>query len=210
MLETRLVTAQNRGSRDLLIALHGLGDSMAGYTWVPEIIGNANLNVLLVNAPDVYYSGFAWYEFGNDPTLAAPGVERSYRLLAALLQSMEQKGFPPERTMLFGFSQGCLMSVETVVRYPHRLAGVIGVSGYIHDVQRLLEVASPVAREQKFLITHGTEDPLLPLDEVRKDFEILKASGLEVDFHVFPKAHTIIEPELPVFREFIGKCLGEA
>lgn len=210
MLQTKLVPAQKRDSRDLMIALHGLGDSMAGYAWVPEIIGNANLNVLLVNAPDAYYSGFAWYEFGNDPALAAPGVERSYRLLEGLLQSMEQKGFPAERTMLFGFSQGCLMSVETAVRYPQRLAGVIGVSGYIHDVQRLLKVASPVAREQKLLITHGTEDPLLPLDDVKKDFETLKSAGLQVDFHVFPKAHTIIEPELPMFREFIGKCLGAA
>jgi len=208
MLETKLVGAQDGDSRGLLIALGGLGDSMAGYTWVPEIIGSKNLNVLLVNAPDAYYTGFAWYEFGNDPAVAAPGVERSYGMLEALLRSTEQKGFPAERTMLFGFSQGCLMSVEAAVRYPQRLAGVIGVSGYIHDVQRLLKVASPVAKEQRFLITHGSEDPLIALEDARKDFEALKSAGFQVDFRAFPKAHTIIEPELPVFRAFIGKCFG--
>ena len=209
MLQTKLVPAQNPNSRDLLIALHGLGDSMAGYTWVPEILGNPNLNVMLVNAPDAYYTGFAWYDFGNDPAMSAPGVERSYRLLESLLQSTAEKGFPAERTMLFGFSQGCLMSTETAVRYPQRLAGVIGVSGYIHDVQRLIQLASPVAREQKLLVTHGTDDPLIPVAEAQKDFEALKAAGFQVDFQVFPKVHTIIEPELPVFRKFIGMCLGE-
>ena len=208
MLQTNLIKAQNSSSRDLLIALHGLGDSMAGYTWVPEILGTPHLNVLLVNAPDAYYTGFAWYDFGNEPAIAAPGVERSYRLLESLLQSTAEKGFPAERTILFGFSQGCLMSTETAVRYPQRLAGVIGISGYIHEVQRLLKLASPVAREQKFLITHGSEDPLIPLPEAQKDFETLKSAGFQIDFQVFPKGHTIIEPELPHFRRFIETCLA--
>lgn len=208
MLQTNLIKAQNSSSRDLLIALHGLGDSMAGYTWVPEILGNPNLNVLLVNAPDAYYTGFAWYDFGNEPAMAAPGVERSYRLLESLLHSTAEKGFPAERTILFGFSQGCLMSTETAVRYPQRLAGVIGVSGYIHDVQRLLKLASPVACEQKFLITHGSEDPLIPLADAQRDFETLKSAGFLVDFHTFPKGHTILEPELPLFRRFIETSLA--
>jgi phospholipase/carboxylesterase len=205
MLQTKLVPAQNPNSRDLLIALHGLGDSMAGYTWVPEILGHPNLNVLLVNAPEAYYTGFAWYDFGNEPGLAAPGIERSYHLLESLLQSTAEKGFPNDRTILFGFSQGCLMSTETAVRYPHRLAGVIGVSGYIHDVQRLLKLASPVARDQKFLITHGTEDPLIPLADAQKDFDALKSAGFQVEFHAFPKGHTIIEPELSLLRGFISQ-----
>jgi phospholipase/carboxylesterase len=205
MLQTKLVPAQNTRSRDLLIALHGLGDSMAGYTWIPEAIGNPNLNVLLVNAPEAYYTGFAWYDFGLDPAIAAPGVERSYRLLESLLQSTGEKGFPADRTILFGFSQGCLMSTETAVRYPHRLAGVIGVSGYVHDVHRLLKLASPVAREQKFLITHGSEDPLIPFADAKKDFDILKAAGFQIDFRAFSKTHTIVEPEFSLFRSFIAQ-----
>jgi phospholipase/carboxylesterase len=207
MLQTKLVPAQNPNSRDLLIALHGLGDSMAGYTWVPEVLGNPNLNVLLVNAPDAYYTGFAWYDFGNEPAIAAPGIERSYRLLESLLNSTAEKGFPTDRTVLFGFSQGCLMSTETAVRYPHRLAGVIGISGYIHEVHRLVKLASPVAREQRFLITHGTEDPLIPLADAQKDFDTLKAAGFQIDFHAFPKAHTIIEPEIPLIRAFVSERL---
>jgi phospholipase/carboxylesterase len=210
MLQTELVPAKNVSARDLLVVLHGLGDSMEGYRWVPSMIGNPNLNVLLVNAPDAYYGGFSWYEYEPEARAAGPGVERSYRLLESLLDKQREQGFASERTMLFGFSQGCLMSTETAVRYPHRLAGVIGISGYIHEVQRLIQLASPVAREQRFLITHGTDDPLIPLRAAEADFAKLKEEGFQVEFRTFPKVHTIIEPELAVFRKFMAECFGFA
>ena len=207
MLQTELIPARETGAKDLLVVLHGLGDSMEGYRWVPEMLGSPALNVLLVNAPDAYYGGFSWYDYAGN---AAPGVERSYRLLESLLDKWREKGYPTERTVMFGFSQGSLMSVETAIRYPHRLAGIIGVSGYVHEPDRLLRMASPVAKEQKFLITHGTDDPLIPYAQVRKQFDQLKAAGMQIDFHTYMKVHTIIEPEFEVFRKFLGEQLGAA
>ena len=203
MLQKELISARNSASKNLLIVLHGLGDSMEGYRWVPQMLGNPNLTILLVNAPDAYYGGFSWYDYAAD---AGPGVERSYRLLEGLLDQCQTEGFPSERTVLFGFSQGCLMSVETAIRYPRRLAGVIGVSGYVHEPDRLVKLASPVALEQRFLVTHGTDDPLIPLAKVRAQFEALKAMGYQIDYRVFRKVHTIIEEELEVFREFLDRC----
>src|SRR5437763_1821296 len=95
---------------------------------------------------------------------------------STLLMEMKmpaREGLPVERTILFGFSQGCLMSIETGVRYGKRLAGIIGVSGSVHEPERLLAMASPVAKEQKFLLTHGTRDALIPLKAVREQIEQL-------------------------------------
>lgn len=50
MLETQLIHAQDRASTRLMIVLHGLGDSMAGYTWVPQALRLPWMNYLLVNA----------------------------------------------------------------------------------------------------------------------------------------------------------------
>ncbi len=205
MLQTEWIAAREAGAKDLLVVLHGLGDSMEGYRWVPQMLGRPGLNILLVNAPDAYYGGFSWYDYAADP---GPGVERSYRLLEGLLDKCREKGFPTGRTVMFGFSQGCLMSVETGIRYGQRLAGIIGVSGYVYEPDRLLRLASPVAKEQRFLITHGTEDPLIPFSETRKQFEQLKAAGMQLEFHSYPKVHTIIEPEFEVFRRFLGERLG--
>ncbi len=201
MLRSEFIPAAEKTSRRSLIVLHGLGDSTAGYRWLPSALQLPWLNYLLVNAPDDYFGGYSWYDFAGDP---APGIARSRRRLFDLLDARRQEGWPTEQTTLFGFSQGCLMTWEIGLRYPHRLAGLIGVSGYVHEPEKLLEQASPVAAQQRFLVTHGTLDPLVPFAAVREQVNMLKAAGLRVEWHEFVKAHTIAgDDELDVIRTFV-------
>ena len=70
-----------------------------------------------------------------------------------------------------------------------------------------MRAASPVARAQRFLVTHGTADPLLPIGPVRDQIAQLKGEGLPIEWHEFAKAHTIAgEAELAVIREFVRGC----
>jgi phospholipase/carboxylesterase len=159
------------------------------------------MNYLLVNAPDEYYGGYSWFDFAGD---IVPGVARSRKLLFELLDAQPEKGFASEQTILGGFSQGCLMSIETGLRYPHRLAGIVGISGYISEPEKLVSELSPVARRQRLLITHGTQDPILRFDVVRPQIKVLENAGLNLEFHPFNKAHTIAgEPEIEVIRKFV-------
>ena len=204
MLESELIQARELNSRRLLIMLHGLGDSIAGYRWFPPALNLPSLNYLLVNAPDQYYGGYSWYDFIGD---MKPGVERSRKLLFELLDSQRKAGFPADQIVLGGFSQGCLMSLDVGLRYPHRLAGIIGISGYVCDPDKLLKELSPVASQQRILMTHGLLDPLIPFAIVREQANLLKSAGLKVEWHEFVKPHTIAgEPEIAVIREFIKKC----
>jgi phospholipase/carboxylesterase len=200
MLHTELIPAEEKSDR-LLIMLHGLGDSLAGYRWLPEALGLPWLNYLLVNAPDQYYSGYSWYDFVGD---IAPGVARSRELLFGLLRQQSDQGFPTRRTVLGGFSQGCLMSLEVGLRYPSQFAGVFGISGYVCNPEGLLRELSPVAKQQRLLVTHGYLDPLIPFALVREQVRQLQAAGLHIQWQEFAKDHTIAgEPELRVIRDFV-------
>jgi phospholipase/carboxylesterase len=201
MLEAELVPAKEKASRRLMVVLHGLGDSMEGYRWLPPALGLSWLNYLLVNAPDPYFGGYAWYDFSGD---AGTGVERSRALLFDLLDEQRRLGFPAEQTTVLGFSQGSLITLELGLRYPHHFAGLVGISGYVHEPERLLQELSPVALQQQFLITHGTDDPLIPFATVREQINLLKAEGVCIEWHEFVKAHTIAgEEELCVIRDFV-------
>ncbi len=201
MLETELIHAEKKSEPRLLVALHGLGDSMEGYRWLPPAMQLPWLSYLLVNAPDRYYTGFSWYDLDGDP---GPGIERSRKLLFEVLDQARDQGFPSEKTIVFGFSQGCLMAIEAGARYPHRLAGIVGVSGYAHQPERLVRALSPQALQQRFLITHGMLDPLIPIVRVRPQMDILRAAGLKIDWREFAKAHTVAgEEEVSVLRSFI-------
>jgi phospholipase/carboxylesterase len=201
MLETRLVPSRVAGSRDLMIVLHGLGDSMEGYTWLPEELGVDRLNYLLVNAPDDYYGGYSWFDINGD---RGAGILRSRKLVTELLDAQSKAGFPSGRTFLFGFSQGCLLAIDSGLRYPNKLAGLIGISGWVHELPTLLNELSSVAREQRILMTHGPQDPMVPFAEVKKQAQQLQQAGLPVAWREFPKAHTIAgEAELSVIRDFV-------
>ncbi len=201
MLDSVFLESDVAGSKDLMIVLHGLGDSTAGYEWLPEALALPELNYLLVNAPDAYYGGYSWYDFtGNE----AAGVERSRKLLFSVLEQTRARGFPSDRTTLFGFSQGCLMTIDVGFRWPERLAGLVGVSGYVHDPDRLIRELAPCAKSQRMLFTHGTQDPMIPCAKVREQVKILTAAGLNIVWREFAKVHTIAgEEELAVIRDFV-------
>jgi phospholipase/carboxylesterase len=203
MLDSELVSAAEAhpdGTRPLMVVLHGLGDSVDGWRWFPEAMNLPWLNYLLVNAPDDYFGGFSWFDLDN----MDPGVRRSRKLLSALLDDLTARGFPAEQITLGGFSQGCLMAIDTSLRYPHRLAGIVGISGWIYEPDKLLQEFSPVAHVQRLLLTHGTLDPMIPIGKVRPQIPPLQAAGLRIEWREFAKEHTVAgEEEISVIRNFV-------
>ena len=201
MLHSEFIPAADKQSRRLMVMLHGLGDSIEGYRWLPQAMNLSWLNFLLVNAPDAYYEGYSWFNYPDD---IAPGILRSRKMLFNLLDDLRAKGFPPEQITFGGFSQGCLMTMDAGLRYPHRLAGLVGISGWVFEIENLLKELSPVAPQQRLLVTHGPFDPLIPFKKVREQINLLKTAGLNVQWREFPKAHTIHgEEEIAVIREFV-------
>jgi len=184
-----------------MVVLHGLGDSLEGYRWLPQALKLPWLNYRLVNAPDDYFGGFSWYDYMGD---AASGVVRSRKLLFELLDGERQAGFTTDQTVLFGFSQGCLMTLDVGLRYPRRFAGLVGISGHVHDLEGTLKELSAVAKQQRFLVTHGLFDPLLPFAPAKQGVRALQQAGLQIEWHEFAKDHTIAgEEEVQVIREFV-------
>lgn len=186
----------------LLIVLHGRGDSSEGFTWLQAELGVPRLSALLLDAPDPYGPGRSWYDL---PPGQRPGVVRSRALLGGVLDAVATQGFPPQRCLLLGFSQGCLMTLEVGARWPSRLAGYVGISGYCLDPRALLAEATPAARSGDWLVTHGTHDDVLPFVTTRDQVRTLVAGGLPIDFRAYPKGHTIDpDVELPELRDWIG------
>jgi len=187
----------------LVVVLHGRGDSSAGFHWMPSTLALPGVSWLLVNAPDPWYGGFSWYDL---PPEHGEGVARSRKLLDRLFDELAENGFPAEKTVLFGFSQGCLLTLEWGGRSERPLAGCVGVSGYCYDAVALGKEASDAAKKRPWLVTHGTEDEVLPHDVTAQQMLALQAAGLPIDFRSYPKTHTI-DPDLEDIRDAIVEML---
>ena len=86
-------------SKQLIVVLHGLGDSARGFLWLQEALEIDSLNYLLLNAPEPYYSGYRWYDI-EDPL---SGIVRSRNILSEVFAILSREGYPPEKTSLLRF-----------------------------------------------------------------------------------------------------------
>src|SRR5688572_6292530 len=201
MLKTQFHPAQTSRSKALMIVLHGLGDSAAGYQWLPSALALPWMNFLFVNAPDPYYGGFSWFDFAGD---FCPGVQRSRKLLFELIDGQRESGFSAREMTLFGFSQGALMTIDAGLRYNQKFAGLVAISGAVCEPEKLLKELSPVAMQQRLLVTHGIADTMIPFQITAPQIKMLKTYGLQIEWHELAKEHTIAgEGEMAIIRKFV-------
>lgn len=190
------------GKEKLLIVLHGLGDSIEGFRFLPDLLQFDSLSYLLVNAPDSYFTGYSWFDLHQSP---APGIIRSRKFLFELLQDLHGKSWKPEQIALFGFSQGCVMAMDIACRYPQTLGAIVGVSGFVYFMEQYPESLSKAAKTQNVLFTHGKFDPVVPFEEGKRQVSQLKGMGMNITWKEYNKEHTI-DPreEMPQIRKFLA------
>ncbi|MGZ3651668.1 MAG: alpha/beta hydrolase [Bdellovibrionota bacterium] len=190
----------------LLLVMHGLGDSLEGFRFLPDMLKIQGLHTVLVNAPDRYFTGYSWFDIYSGDMKA--GIVRSRDLLIGAMDELNDQGWASEHVGVLGFSQGCLMALDLACRYPKKLGAVVGISGFVGMLNEYPEKLSPVARTQKILVTHGTMDPMLPLAETQKQIKALQGMGMNIEWKVYEKEHTV-EPykEVQDIRTFLVRNL---
>ena len=203
-----------------IIVLHGLGAD--GNDFVP-IAGELNLSAvgpvrfIFPHAPVIPvtinngYRMRAWYDIlGTDLVRREDeaGLRSSAASISALIDQERASGMPSDKIVLMGFSQGCAMTLLTGLRYPHRLAGLVGLSGYLPLASTLAAEAAPANRETPIFLAHGTLDPVVPLARGEAARDQLKAAGYPLDWHTYPMQHSVSPEEITDLEAFLLKVLG--
>ena len=76
----------------------------------------------------------AWYDIYDLTSLQREdkaGIQLAEQTLHQLISSQVAQGIPCHRIILVGFSQGGAVVLYTALRYPEKLAGVVGLSSYL-------------------------------------------------------------------------------
>lgn len=186
-----------------VVVLHGRGTN--GYDLVPivQAFRLPRLRYLFPHAPfpvPFIWEGRAWYEL---PPYDREGILESRQLLFNLLEELEGEGLSSGQIALMGFSQGAVMSLDVGVRYPHRLAGIIALSGYLPFPESLHQEKSPVSQGLPVLLAHGTEDPVVPILGSRQAAQILKEEEFSVRLLEYRMGHEVIPEEVAEIRRFL-------
>lgn len=114
----------------------------------------------------------------------------------------------PQKLFLLGFSQGSILSMCYMLSHPSRIAGVIAQSGYIPNGVDL-EIEEADVKDKPFILTHGEQDTLLPIDWARASRDQLQKLGVNLTYYEFQMGHNVTMESLSVISTWLKKQLGQ-
>jgi phospholipase/carboxylesterase len=130
---------------------------------------------------------------GSTQAAAETSMARSVADLDGFVDKvLADEGLPPERLILFGFSQGTMMSLHIAPRRLEPVAGVVGFSGRLLAPERL---ASEVVSRPPILLVHGDSDEVVPPESLPQAAETLQDAGFDVSAFVMKGTGHGIAPD---------------
>ncbi|MDP9605020.1 phospholipase/carboxylesterase [Variovorax sp. YR750] len=203
-----------------VIVMHGLGAD--GNDFVP-IAGELDLSAVgpvrfvFPNAPVMPvtinggYQMPAWYDIVV-PDLEAEedeaGLRRSQATVEAVIAGEKARGIAADRIVVAGFSQGCAMALMTGLRHTERLAGIVGLSGYLPIAATTAAERHAANHETPVFLAHGRQDPVVPYAAAVRTREALGALGYAVEWHEYTMAHSVCMEEVADLNRFLLRVLG--
>jgi len=200
-----------------IIWIHGLGaDGHDFEPLVPELLedGLPTLRFVFPHAPvrpvtiNNGYQMRAWYDIiGIDRRSAEDfsGMAASAAGIGRLIQQENARGVSTSRIAIAGFSQGGAMALHIAVRHPEQFAGVIALSCYLPQAAELATVRHPANQATPIFMAHGTQDPVVPYPLADESHQVLRAAGYPVEWHTYPMAHALCEPEVSDLRAWLKR-----
>ena len=211
-------TAPNPGAA--IIWMHGLGAD--GNDFVPlvrelDLSGCPAIRFVFPHAqaiPVTINGGYvmrAWYDItGADLVLREDeaGLRASQLQIEALIAREKARGIPAARIILAGFSQGCAMALQTGLRHPEKLAGLLCLSGYAPLAQKLSQERDPASLATPLFMAHGRGDQVIPINRAEQSRDLIKALGYQVEWHEYMMQHSLCEEEIDAIGAWIRRVLA--
>ena len=191
-----------------IIWLHGLGAN--GHDFEPivpelQLPAAANIRFIFPHAPQQpvsINSGMvmpAWYDIAS-PDFAQQedetGIRQSQGHIDTLIERENVRGIATENIIIAGFSQGGAIALQTSLRYPQRLAGVMALSSYLPLVQSLREEASKPNQDLPIFMGHGSHDPIVPLTLGEDSRHYLEQFGYSLEWNTYYMEHSVCPEEI--------------
>lgn len=202
-----------------IIWLHGLGadgNDFAPLVPALQIPDNVAVRFVFPHAPvqPVTINGGmamrSWYDIFEASLVRQEdesGILASEKIIHTLIGHEIERGVPSQRILLAGFSQGCAMTLHTGLRYPHQLAGLIGLSGYLPLAAQAPQHWHAANQNTPIFIGHGTQDPVVTIERGQASKDLLQANGYNVQWHTYPMPHSVCPEEVADVTRFIHRTL---
>ncbi|KAM3146964.1 hypothetical protein pb186bvf_000680 [Paramecium bursaria] len=187
-----------------VIWIHGLGDTAHGFLDVFEEmnITKDHTKIILTNAPQrkvTCNQGMfqtSWFDIKSfefrldqkfEDCVSIKEINDSAQILKKYIDE-EAVLVGAENVFIGGFSQGCCMSLYVGLSYPKKLAGIIGVAGFLFPITQ----PSEESKQTPILLFNGEMDQLINFKMAQESFKALDNNQRQI-FQKHTDQHTAHE-----------------
>jgi len=135
------------------------------------------------------------------------GIRASQALIEEMIGEEVKRGVPESKIVLAGFSQGGAIVLQTALRYPKRLAGVLALSTYLPLAGKLAAERSAANQDVPIFMAHGSYDDLIPIQRARDSKNFIEKLGYRIEWHDYPMPHSVCGEEVRDISTFLSKLL---
>ena len=203
-----------------IIWMHGLGADgndfvpmvreldLAGLPGIRFIFPHANTMPVTINNGYVMRS---WYditglELGRRED--ENGLRASQKDIEAFIEREKARGIPASRIILAGFSQGCAIAIQTGLRHPEPLAGLLCLSGYVPLSAYVATERTDAGKSTPIFMAHGRYDNVVPFNRAEASRDLLVSLGYQVEWHEYAMQHTLCLEEVQHISAWLKKVLA--
>ena len=198
--------------QNAVILCHGYGGDgndisiLANYwkNYLPDTI------FLCPNAPEkcaVSSVGYQWFDLMDQSKqqILTKSLVAEMKLNQLIDEVKVQNNLEANKIILGGFSQGCMISLQTGIKRKDKINSIIGYSGKIIDTEHL---SKNIVSRPKVILMHGDKDEIVPINFFLEAKEFFIKNNYPVELKSFKNCeHRIPQEGSSLGLEFIKKNL---
>jgi phospholipase/carboxylesterase len=210
--------------RASVIWMHGLGADGNDFVPVVNELGlgtEPGIRFVFPHAPmqpvsiNNGYVMRAWYDVkwgdleGKSKQADEKGVRASQAAIIRLIEREISRGSTTEKIVLAGFSQGGAVALQTGLRHPEKLGGIMALSTYLPLAESFADEASAENRKTPVFMAHGTDDGVIPFEMATRSRDVLLEHGYDVEWHQYPMQHSVNLEEIADIARWLKRVLTD-
>ena len=205
-------TIINSGSlvKNAVILCHGYGGDGKDISIVAHYWKNFLPDTLFVcpDAPEVCKvnpQGFQWFDLMDqtEDEILSKSLIAEKKLNKLIDEVKENNNLKTDQVSLVGFSQGCMISIQTALKRKDKIRCLIGYSGKILNSKHLSK--NIISRPEIYLM-HGDIDSVVPITNLLEAKEFFSKFNYKINTKIFKNCeHKIPTEGLSIGLEFLKK-----
>ena len=185
--------------KNAVILCHGYGGDgkdisiLAGYwrTFLPETI------FICPDAPEkcaASPSGFQWFDLldQSEEQILSKSLIAENKLNQLIDEVKQKNDLNSDQIIIGGFSQGCMLTLQTGIKRKDKINSIIGYSGKIINTDHL---SKNINSKPNIFLMHGDSDQVVTIDAFLEAKDFFKKNRYEIETKIFENCEHRIPTE---------------